>query len=49
VQNPTSSVGALQWWRARSALLPVMVDRRLQATKMTLEMLEKVAAKYELG
>src|SRR5215471_9074752 len=27
---------------------PVMVDRRLQATKMTLEMLEKIAAKYEL-
>ena len=30
------------------ALLPVMVDRRLQATKMTLEMLDKIAAKYEL-
>ena len=30
------------------ALLPVMVDRRLQATKMTLEMLEKIASKYDL-
>jgi chromosome partitioning protein len=30
------------------ALLPVMVDRRLQATKMTLEMLDKIAAKYGL-
>lgn len=30
------------------ALLPVMVDRRLQATKMTLEMLEKIASKYAL-
>jgi chromosome partitioning protein len=30
------------------ALLPVMVDRRLQATKMTLEMLDKIANKYNL-
>lgn len=30
------------------ALLPVMVDRRLQATKMTLEMIEKIASKYVL-
>jgi chromosome partitioning protein len=30
------------------ALLPVMVDRRLQATKQTLEMLEKIASKYGL-
>jgi chromosome partitioning protein len=30
------------------ALLPVMVDRRLQATKMTLEMLDKIAGKYGL-
>ena len=30
------------------AVLPVMVDRRLQATKMTLEMLEKIASKYDL-
>lgn len=30
------------------ALLPVMVDRRLQATKITFDMLEKIAAKYSL-
>jgi hypothetical protein len=35
--------------KRRRVLLPVMVDRRLQATKITLEMLEKIAAKYELG
>jgi hypothetical protein len=31
------------------ALLPVMLDRRLQATKMTLQMLDKIAAKYNPG